>query len=460
MHPRELTFVSELPVSAAETFAWHSRPGAFNRLTPPWEHVELERQGALRDGERTVLRVRMAPGYWKRWVAEHQECIDGRQFCDDQVEGPFVFWEHLHQFEPLGPQSCSLEDRLQYILPGGAVGDFLGRGSVRRKVEQMFAYRHRQTRDDLRAHHPYLDRPRMKILVSGATGLIGSAFCAFLSSGGHTPVRLNRPNGATDGVHWDPARGTAMTAEFEGFDAVVHLAGENVAGGRWNAKRKQAIRESRERDTRLLCETLAKLKRPPKTLVCASAVGYYGDRGEERLDESAPLGQGFLPEVCKVWEDACDPARKAGIRVANMRLGVVLAGNGGALKKMLPPFLMGVGGNLGDGKQWMAWVAIDDVIGALHHALMHEELQGPVNVVAPQSARNSEFTKTLGRVIRRPTIFPVPRFAARLAFGEMSDALLMASQHVVPKRLTDTGYEFRFPQLEGALRHVLGRVKQ
>lgn len=297
----------------------------------------------------------------------------------------------------------------------------------------------------------------MKILISGATGLIGSALSAFLSSGGHTPVRLNRSNGATDGAHWDPEQGVAPPKEFEGYDAVIHLAGENVAGGRWNAARKKRIVYSRVGPTRLLCETLAKLKSPPKVLLCASAVGYYGDRGDELLTESSPPGPGFLADACRGWEDACEPARAAGIRVCNMRLGVVLAGNGGALQKMLPPFKMGVGGKFGDGKHWMAWVAIDDVIGAFHHALMTETLSGPVNIVAPRGVMNAEFTKTLGRVLSRPTIFPMPRFAARLAFGEMADELLLASQHVVPQRLQESRYEFRFPNLEGALRHVLGR---
>jgi uncharacterized protein (TIGR01777 family) len=460
MPNRQLSFLTQLSASAAETFDWHNRQGAFLRLTPPWEHVRLERQGALRDGERTVIRLRMFPGYWKKWVAEHAECIVGRQFCDDQIEGPFKFWEHLHQFEPTGPDTCTLEDRIEFALPGGALGAMLLEGPIVRSIARMFAYRQRQTRDDLHDHHQYQERPRMKVLISGATGLVGSALSAFLSTGGHTPVRLNRPSGATDGAHWDPDRGIAPPHEFEGFDAVIHLAGENVAGGRWTAARKRRIVESRVPPTRILCETLAKLKSPPKVLLCASAVGYYGDRGDELLDESSPRGAGFLADACVDWEAACEPARAAGIRVCNMRLGVVLAGNGGALPNMLPPFKLGLGGEIAGGKHWMAWVAIDDVVGAFHHALMTDSLSGPVNVVAPRAVTNTEFTKTLGHVLRRPTIFAMPRFVARTIFGEMADELLLASQHVVPQRLQETRYEFRFPNLEGALRHVLGRLEK
>lgn len=458
MPRRQFTAVSQLPVSSEEAFAWHGRHGAFQRLQPPWQKVEIvEQRGTIRDDDRMTVRCRLAPGVWKKWVAEHNEYVEGRQFLDEQLEGPFKYWEHVHQFEPNGDNACRLEDRVDYELPAGAVGDFLFNGRLLRELNRMFAYRHRVTRDDLRDHHAYLQRPRLRVLVSGATGLVGAALMPFLSTGGHSPVGLTRRRESFESVIWDPAKGEIDAEALEGFDAVVHLAGENVAGGRWTAARKRRILESREQGTRLLCETLAKLKNPPKTLLCASAVGFYGPLGDEEVDETFRRGSGFLAEVCEAWEAACAPARAAGLRVANLRFGVVLTPAGGALGKMLPPFQMGVGGKVGDGEQWMSWIALDDVVGAIHHALMHDELSGPVNVTSPQPVTNFEFTKTFGRVLRRPTIFPMPAFAARLAFGELADEMLLSGQRANPQRLVETGYRFRFPDLEAALRHVLGR---
>ena len=298
----------------------------------------------------------------------------------------------------------------------------------------------------------------MKILVSGSTGLVGSALVPFLSTGGHEVIRLvrGRPQPGEAAVPWDPQAGTIEAAGLEGLDAVVHLAGENVAG-RWTAAKKARIRSSRVAGTRLLAEALAGLKRPPRTLVCASAIGYYGDRGDEVLREETPSGAGFLAEVCREWEAAARPAAEKGLRVVHLRIGVVLSPAGGALARMLTPFKLGLGGRIGAGSQFMSWIAIDDLTGAVHHALTTESLRGPVNAVAPRPVTNREFTKTLGRVLGRPTLFPMPAFAARLAFGEMADELLLASARVEPAKLVTSGYRFRAPELEGALRRLLGK---
>jgi hypothetical protein len=242
------------------------------------------------------------------------------------------------------------------------------------------------------------------------------------------------------------------------MDAIVHLAGENIAGGRWTAARKARIRDSRVIGTRTLCETLARLSQPPKVLVSASAIGYYGDRGAEPLWENSTFGTGFLADVCRAWEEATQPAVQKGIRVVLLRLGIVLSPAGGALAKMLLPFKLGLGGVLGRGNQYMSWIALDDVAGAMAHTLVTDTLQGPVNAVAPYPVTNREFTRTLGRILRRPTVFPLPAFAARLVFGEMADALLLASTRVEPKRLLATQYVFRYPELDGALRHLLGKA--
>ncbi len=300
----------------------------------------------------------------------------------------------------------------------------------------------------------------MRVLVTGSTGLVGSALCTALSTGGHALTRLVResPRSRQPEITWDPASGVIDAAKLEGFDAVVHLAGENIAAGRWTDQQKARIRDSRVQGTLLLCETLASLQEKPQVLVCASAIGYYGNRGDEVVDESSPAGSPkFLVDVCQAWEAAAEPARAAGIRVVHLRLGVVLSPNGGALAKMLLPFKLGAGGVLGDGKQTMSWIVLDDAVGAIQHCLETDSLMGPVNAVAPKAVTNREYTKTLGKVLSRPTIFPMPAAVARLAFGQMADELLLASTHVRPTRLLESKYVFRYPQLEGALRHVLGK---
>jgi len=295
----------------------------------------------------------------------------------------------------------------------------------------------------------------MKVAVSGASGLIGRPLRKRLVALGHDVVAIVRKQASAGQIFWNPETGEIDVPAFNGMDAVVHLAGENVAGGRWNAARKQRILESRAQGTRLLSEALAKSPSRPPTLVCASAIGFYGDRGDEIVDEASAAGTGFLADVCVAWEGACEPAREAGIRVANLRIGVVLARDGGALAKMRLPFSLGFGGIVGTGRQYWSWVAVDDVVGSIVHCLTNNELSGPVNAVAPQSVTNAEFTRTLGRVLGRPTILPLPAFAARLALGEMADELLLASTRVAPDKLHRTGYEFVYSDLEAALRAYL-----
>jgi uncharacterized protein (TIGR01777 family) len=299
----------------------------------------------------------------------------------------------------------------------------------------------------------------MRILISGAKGFIGGPLSASLRQQGHEIVPLTRsqPAPGENAVHWHPVTGIVDHSKLEGFDAMVHLAGENIASGRWTAAKKASLRDSRVRGTHTLCAAIEKLTNPPKVLIAASAIGYYGDRGEEALTEESPPGTGFLPELCRDWEEATAPAADRGVRVANTRIGVVLDPGGGALQKMLTPFKLGGGGVVGSGRQYWSWITRADVIGAIIHVLNTEALRGPINLVSPQPATNYDFTKTLGRVLHRPTLIPMPAFAARLALGEMADALLLASARVMPRRLEATGYVFQHPRLEEALRAVLAK---
>ncbi len=296
----------------------------------------------------------------------------------------------------------------------------------------------------------------MKILMTGSTGMIGSATAAFLAKEEHRIIRLVRrtPAGANE-VSWDPAAGTLDKSAIEGIDAVVHLAGESIASGRWTVEKKRRIRESRIEGTRLLAQSLAQLSDPPKVLVSVSAAGYYGDRGTEILDEKSGPGKGFLADLCRQWEAATDAAAARGIRVVIPRLGMVLGAGGGALARMLPLFRLGIGGRIGSGRQYMSWIAIKDLAAVIRFALSRESLQGPVNAVSPNPCTNLEFSKALGRVLSRPVLFALPSFAARLAFGEMADEALLSSARVTPARLIESGYSFELPDVEPALRHAL-----
>ncbi len=294
------------------------------------------------------------------------------------------------------------------------------------------------------------------ILITGASGMIGTRLSRALEVTGHTVLKAVRRAAQNDReVRWDPARGKIDKAKLANLDGVVHLAGASIAGKRWTESYKKEIRDSRVDGTKLISETIASLAHKPRVFACASAIGFYGDRGNAELDESSSPGQGFLPDVCLAWENSCRAARDAGIRTVNMRIGVVLSTEGGALKSMLLPFKLGLGGVIGSGEQYFSWLSLDDIVGAMQFVLANDSLSGPVNLVSPNPVTNREYTKTLGKVLVRPTIFPMPSFAARLAFGEMADELLLASTRVQPRKLERAGFKFAYPQLEPALRHVL-----
>jgi hypothetical protein len=296
----------------------------------------------------------------------------------------------------------------------------------------------------------------MRIAVAGSSGLVGGHLVASLQSAEHDVVRLVRRAPSENEIEWQPADGQLDAAQLDGIDAIVNLSGENIAQGRWTAAKKQRIRDSRIQTTELLAKTLASMPQPPSVFVNASAIGFYGDRGDEELTETSAAADDFLADTCQQWEAATAPAEQAGVRVVKLRIGVVLSPEGGALKKMLLPFKLCAGGRVGSGKQFWSWISIVDLIGVIQHVLAADELAGPVNAVSPQPATNLEFTKALGRVLRRPTIFPMPAFVAKMLLGEMAEALLLASTRVLPARLQESNFEYQHTNLESALRHLLG----
>lgn len=311
-------------------------------------------------------------------------------------------------------------------------------------------------RDPISEPGPGAGEPRQRVLITGARGLLGSALAPVLRGRGHSVAALTRGAPGPGEIHWDPAGGVLEARALEGLDAVVHLAGEPI-GVRWTAERKASIRASRVEGTRLLANRLVALERPPRVLVSVSAIGFYGDRGDEILDEQSPPGTGFLPDLCRAWEEAAAPALSAGIRVVHPRLGLVLAPGGGALARMLPAFRLGLGGPLGGGRAWWSWVVLDDVVAAFLRALGDERLSGPVNVVAPIPVRSGDFARALGKALRRPAFLPVPSFVLRALFGEMADEALLASARVESVRLRAAGHSFLFPDLEEALRDLVGQ---
>ncbi len=437
-----ITYSSIVDAPIEDVFAWHERPGALARLAPPWQPVRIVAEADnLRDG-RAILRL---PGRL-RWVAQHRGCTPPREFTDELVGLP-LRWRHRHEFTAEGPERTRMTDQVDTPVPAAAL-----RG--------MFGYRHTQLADDLAVHRELgaLHPAPLTVAVTGASGLVGTALCALLTTGGHRVIRLVRRDAhGPDERRWDPDRPAADL--LDGIDAVVHLAGVSIAG-RFTAKHKRAVRESRVGPTRRLAELVAAAAHRP-VFVAASAIGCYGaDRGDERLDEQAAFGDDFLAGVVADWEAATAPAADAGARVVNVRTGIVQSPRGGSLQLLRPLFNLGLGGRLGDGRQWTSWIDLDDLADIYLRALVDERLRGPINAVAPEPVRNRDYTKTLARVLHRPALLPVPPFGPRLLLGaEGARELALAGQRVEPARLAAVGHRFRRPTLEACLRHQLGRVR-
>jgi uncharacterized protein (TIGR01777 family) len=449
-----LEYSSVIDAPREEVFAWHARPGAFNRLSPPWQPMRVVTEAtSLKDGRATLA----FPG-GLRWIADHQaDSYDPpRRFVDSISRDGLASlptrivgrWRHTHDFEDVGEGRTRVIDRLDTPVPGFA-------------LRAMFAYRHRQLADDLAAHTLAAEHGLgpTTVAVTGSSGLVGTALTAFLSTGGHRVIRLVRGNPrGEDERQWNTDDPDPEL--LSGVDAVIHLAGASIAG-RFTDKHRKAIRDSRIGPTRRLAELAARTAGGPSVLISASAIGYYGyDRGDETLSEDSDRGDGLLADVVADWEDATTPAEDGGARVVRIRTGIVQSPLGGTLRLMRPLFSAGLGGRLGDGRQWLSWIGIDDLVDAYHRALWDTTLSGPVNAVAPQPVRNIDYTRTLAHVVRRPAVLPVPPLGPRLLLGEQgARELACASQRVSPERLRQAGHRFRQPDLDSALRHLLGRTR-
>lgn len=438
-----------------QLFDWHEREGAVNRLTPPWEKAEvIEKEGGITDGSRMKMKVKIGP-LSREWTAIHKNYKRPEEFTDVMVKGPFKEWQHRHGFFEEGSGSA-LEDRITYKLPLSPLSDIIAGHQAEKKLEKMFAYRYRITEADINFMNKYNYGQKLTVAITGAGGLIGSSLAPFLTTQGHDVRKIARVTSPTDGCCWNTATGEING--FEGADVIIHLAGEPIADGRWTKSKKKKIMESRAEGTAQIAAAVAAMETPPKVLISASAVGYYGDRGSEEIDEYSDGKGGFSYDVCINWEKAAQPVIDKGIRTVFARTGVVLSPASGALTKFLPFFNACLGSVPGSGRQYLSWISIDDMIRGITHCIYCEELEGAVNFTAPEPVTMNEFAGVLGKVLRRPSGFRIPSFMIRLMFGQMGRELLLAGARVLPKRLTDTGYEFTHTRLEPALRHLLGNT--
>jgi uncharacterized protein len=445
-----------LPVAAERLWDWHTRPGAFERLAPAWQLLETARESPpLSDGAELSFRLRA--GLLRiPWTARIGPLEPPYRFVDTQVGGPFRHWRHEHLFEALKPGRSRLTDRVEYALPGGLGRVAPLRKRARGELERLFRFRHRRMAADLERFPGALPGEGRTILISGSRGLIGGRLVPYLRTLGYGVRGLTRGPGGGALYHWDPARGELDPEALRGVDAVVHLAGEGIAAGRWTAARKARILGSRVDGTRALVDAMAGMDPRPAAFICASGVNFYGS-GSSQRDESAPAGDGFLAEVCRAWEQQALRAREYGARVVCLRTGVVLDPLGGALGKLLPVFRIALGGPVGSGAQGFPWIGMDDLLDIYERAIRDPGMAGPVNAVHPDPVTQGTFSRTLGAVLRRPAFLTLPAFAVRAIFGQMGEETLLADLTIRPEALTRAGFAWRDASLQSALAFMLGR---
>ncbi|MGB3223317.1 MAG: TIGR01777 family oxidoreductase [Desulforhopalus sp.] len=448
---------SEYPCPAEELYNWHGRPGALERLLPPWQDTSvLSRQGNIEPGTTVELKMHAGP-FPFRFRARHIENLPGKMFRDIQEKGPFAHWSHSHYFSDTS-NGALLKDEIEYSLPAHRLLPSFITNHVTKSLQQLFQHRQALLRADIDLHQKS-SRVPLRILVSGASGVIGRDLLPLLTTGGHQVFTLvrRRPDPDKGEIYWDPAKGILNTDDLPEVDAVIHLAGEYIGLSRWKEEKKRRVIDSRIKGTRLLAEILAARTSPPKVFLCASAIGYYGDCQERIIDETHPPGDDFISEVCRLWEKGTEPAKDAGIRTVFMRLGIGLTPRGGALQRILTTSPFGFIRRFGTGNQYISWISRDDMVSAMLHTLSCEALEGPLNIAAPEPVTNAEFMLMLARVTGRPLLFPLPGWFLTMIYGQMASEILLSGCRVSTQKLQDSGFKFRHPTLEMALRSLLGK---
>lgn len=450
------THQAYFPCPAAELFAWHNREGALERLLPPWQRASvLARQGGIAPGGHVLMRIQAGPLSY-HWQARHTDLQPPTMFRDIQERGPFATFAHTHHFSDT-PRGALLEDCIDYALPGQRYLPKILTRQVDQTLGRMFAYRETVLRNDILLHQRCSRRP-LRILISGASGVLGRALVPLLTTGGHqvhTLVRRPPITGRRE-IFWDPAKGILDREALPEVDGVIHLAGEYIGLKRWDAAIRERVLASRVAGTRLLTEAIAAQSTPPAVFLGASAIGYYGDCGQDEVTEDRPAGTDFISTVCTAWEEAAAPARQAGIRTVLMRLGVGLSQSGGALHRLLALRPLGIFRRFGTGNQLISWISIDDMIAAMLHCLVDTNLTGPLNIAAPQPATNEELMASLATIGRLPLLPAIPATLLHLVYGQMAGEIALSSCRVSVAKLAASGFTFRHPSLAETLCHQLG----
>lgn len=449
------------PCPPADLYDWHARPGALERLLPPWEKTTvLSRRGGIEPGGEVLLKMHIGPIPF-HFRARHIENIPGRMFRDIQAEGPFAAWSHRHHFEDGGDGAilAVLRDEVAYALPCQRFLPGFVKRHAARSLQKIFRHREAVLQADIRLHRRCSSAP-MRILVTGASGVLGRDLLPLLTTGGHRVFTLVRrkPDPDKGEIFWDPANNILNGDDLPELDGVIHLAGEYIGLSRWSEEKKNKVVDSRVQGTGLLARTLARLEKPPKVLLSASAIGYYGDCADTAVEETAPPGSDFISGVCRQWEQAVQPARDAGIRTVLLRLGVGLNPRGGALQRILAASACGCIRRFGTGRQYISWISSDDMISAMLHALACPVLEGPLNIAAPNPVTNREFMATVARITGKSLLCPLPAWVLRNIYGQMASEILLSGCRATVSKLQDSGFTFRHPTLEEALRSMLGRM--
>ncbi|MBT4525996.1 MAG: TIGR01777 family protein [Deltaproteobacteria bacterium] len=448
--------IVDVPVSSV--FNWHERPGALNRMAPPWDPlIVISSDESILPGAQSLLKMKLGPFSYK-WLAEHQNYIINQQFQDQQVKGPLAYWCHTHLFDEVNDSQSRLTDKIEYRLPGFGMGDFIMGNNIKEKLNRIFRYRHRVLKRDLMLHQQFSDQKPLKILISGGGGIIGSALIPFLTTGGHQVIRLvrNQAQANKKQIFWDPIKGEIDKANIGDIDVVIHLAGENIGEGRWTPLKKKRILDSRINSTKLLLDFMKELPSKPRVFLSASAIGYYGNRQDQFLTEEDHSGNDFISEVCHLWETEAMKAENISIRTCLLRIGVVLTPLGGALARLHGMFKIGLGAKLGQGDQYLSWIGMDDVLSSIYHLIYHEDINGPVNLVSPNPVTNKEFTNILAGILGTKANKSIPEWLIQKTFGQLGDEIVLSSTKVIPQILSSHQYHFIHDNLKDYLTEQLG----